>query len=305
MYDWVRSLALLAMAFAAVVVVTLALSGVIVPDRPAIGQDGAAGASATPGIGDPFANPQPTTVGIPGLGGTLTVSGDYDASVRLTRESVQEFYALEGDGARVVFGGGSPATIDQISFDGWQFFPDEDQCTLTTGNLDNAIGIGFAELSCIGLEEIRDKGTVDLTGEIGMPVDMLAERTLPDAGGTLTVGNETWTIGWSYLTTWQPPIIGGVEAYNMELEDLELGTALNFHYDIETHAITPATVVRDGEGADVDPGACQVGREELGKHNPRTTVIEVVIDCPSVEVPGLGSVPISGAVVVDELQFPE
>lgn len=304
MYHSLRSLALLAMAFAAVVVVTLALSGVIVPERPAAAR-GQPGASASAGGGRPVDVPQPSSGGIPGLGGTLTATGDYEGTIRLSHDSVQESYALEGDGARIVFGGGSPATIDQVSFDGWQFFPDEDQCTLTTGNLDNAIGIGFAELSCIGLEEIRDKGTVDLAGEIGMPVDLLAERTLPDAGGTLTVGDETWTIGWSYLATWQQPILGGVEAYNMELEDLEGGTALNFHYDIETHAITPATVARGGEEADVDPGACHVGREELGKHNPRTTVIEITVDCPSVEVPGLGAVPISGTVVVDELQFPE
>jgi hypothetical protein len=305
MHDWLRSAALLAMAFTAVVVVTLALSGTIVPDRPAATLDGGAEATATPGSVGPFANPQPTSGGIPGLGGTLTVSGDYEGSVRLTRESVQESYALEGDGARLVFGGASPVTVAQVSFDGWQFFPDEDQCTLTAGNLDNAIGIGFAELSCVGLEEVRDKGTVDLAGEVGMPVDLLSERTLPDAGGTLTVGDETWTIGWSFLATWQQPILGGVEAHNMELEDVERGTALNFTYDIETHAITPATIVRDGEEATVDPGACRIAREELGKHNPRTTVIGLAISCPAVEVPGLGSVPISGTVVVDELQFPE
>jgi hypothetical protein len=304
MYDWLRSLALLAMAFTAVVVVTLALSGVIVPNRPAIAQDGPGG-SAAPASRGPVDVPQPTFGGIPGLGGTLTATGDYEGTIRLTGDSVGESYALEGGDARIVFGGGSPATIDQISFEGWQFFPDEGQCTLTTGNLDNAIGIGFAELSCIGLQEIRDKGTVDLAGEIGMPVDLLAERALPDAGGTLTVGDETWTIGWSFLATWQQPAIAGVSDYNMELEDLELGTALNFYYDIETHAITPATVVRDGEEADVPADACQVGRDELGKHNPRTTVIELVISCPAVEVPSLGTVPIEGTVVVDELLFPE
>lgn len=305
MYDWLRSLALLAMAFTAVVVVTLALSGVIVPERPAVARGGGRGPTVTPGDVGPFTNPEPSAGGIPGLGGILAVSGDYDGSIRLSRESVQESYALEGDDARLVFGGGSPATVDQVSFDGWQFFPDEDQCTLTAGNLDTTIGIGFAELRCIGLVEIRDKGTVDLAGEIGMPVDLLAERTLPDSGGTLVVGDETWTIGWSYLATWQQPIIGGVESYNMELEDLELRTGLNFNYDIETHAITPASVVRDGQEANLDAGACQVVREELGKHNPRTTVIEVAISCPSVDVPGLGAVPISGTVVVDELQFPE
>jgi hypothetical protein len=62
--------------------------------------------------------------------------------------------------------------------------------------------------------------------------------------------------------------------------------------------------MRDGETADIAAGACALQREELGRPNPRTTTVEIAIDCPSVEVPGLGVAPIGGSVVVDELEFP-
>lgn len=303
MCDWLRSLSLLAMAFATVVVVTLGMAGIVVPGLTATAQAPGDGEPADGGASRP--GPQAAEGGIPGLGGTLTVSGDREGTFRLTGESVEDFYALEGDGGRIVFGDGSPASIEQISYDGWEFFPDEGDCTLTAGNLDNAIGIGFADLACEGLEDIRDKGTIDLAGEIGMPVDRLAARTLPPSGGTLTVGEEVWTIGESHLATWQQPAIAGVSDYNLELDDSDLGTSLNFYYDIETHRLSAATVVRGGEEANVPADVCQLASEELGKHNPRTTVLELTITCPTVDVPGLGSVPIGGTVVVDELQWPE
>lgn len=310
MNDWLRSLALVAMAFVAVVVATLGLSGVIVPQRPVT--TGSAPDDEAPS-GAPFAEPMATPGGIPGLGGALTVTGDYEGTVTLTSDSVAEAYSLEGDDARIVFGDGSPATVEQASFDGWQFFPDEGQCSLTPGNLDNAIGIGFAELRCDDLEEIRGKGTVSFAGEIGMPIDRLAARTLPPTGGELTVGEETWTIGESYLATWQQPMIGGVSDYNLVLrnetsamdEDVRHPSAMNFLYDIETHRLAPATIERRGDEATIPDGACTLDRAELGMHNPRTTVIELTIECPAVDVPGLGTVGISGTVVVDELEWPE
>ena len=86
-----------------------------------------------------------------------------------------------------------------------------------------------------------------------------------------------------------------------EARDAEIG----FDYDIETHRLSIASVTVGEESEDAAPDACSFEREELGRQNPRTTVIELSIDCPAVTVPGLGSVPISGTVVVDELAWPE
>jgi hypothetical protein len=42
----------------------------------------------------------------------------------------------------------------------------------------------------------------------------------------------------------------------------------------------------------------------LGKPNPRDIAVELLISCPGVDVPGLGTVPIEATVVVDELGYP-
>lgn len=305
MSDWLRSLAVLGMAFVAVVTATLGLAGVVVPGEPPTAP--VAGANGEP---EASATPMPTDAGWLGLGGTLAVSGDREGEFRLTRESLQNRYSLTGDDGRISFEG-NPIDVAQLSYDGLEFFPDPEDCTVEPLNLDTAIGVGQAELTCIDLEDIRGNGTISLHGQIGLPVDRLAERTLPLTGGSLEVGPETWIIEEAYLFTWQMPAIAGAPQYNLELADRVTENAspaiaqLNVSYDIESHALTPATVERDGEFATIPEGACRIEREELGRQNPRTTVVELTISCSEVDVPGLGPVPISGTVVVDEVAWPE
>jgi hypothetical protein len=309
MNDWLRALAVLGTAFVAVVATTLALAGAVVPGQSA-GPTPSAGAGEVPIGGAPAATAGATPGGRPGIGGALTFTGDLEGVFELTRESLENRYALTGSDGRIGFEG-QPVEVAQLSFQGWEFFPDPEDCTITPQNLDGAIGVGRADLVCTDLEEIRDKGTVSIEGNIGLPIDMLAERTLPFTGGTLQVGDEAWIIEEAFLFTWEMPVIGGAPQYNLELVDLvtesdspDIGR-LNVHYDIESHALTAITVERDGDLAEIPEGACEITREELGKQNPRTTVIEVRITCAEVEVPGLGPVPIEGTVVVDELAWPE
>jgi hypothetical protein len=306
MSDWMRSLTVLAMTCVGVVVLTLVLATIIVP-RPAVssqpdGADASIAPGASAGTGQP-AEPEPSD-GIPGLGGIVTVTGDLEGSFRLTRESLEGRYALVGSSGRMAFEG-QPVEVAQASFDGWEFFTDPDQCTVTPDNLDNAIGIGFAEVVCTDLVELRDKGVVSLTATLGLPVDQLAERELPPTGGTATVGSETWDFESALLVTWQQPIISGQSEYNMGLEDTAKASRLLFTYDHVTHQLTLAAIGRDGTEADVPEGGCAIVREELGKPNPRATTVRLTITCPSVEVPGLGAVPIDSTVIVDELEWPE
>jgi hypothetical protein len=296
--DWLRSLSVLATSFGGVVIVTLGLAGIFVPDGVASGPPGASrpatAETAPPEVG-----------GIPGLGGTITVTGDREGSFRLTRGLNRDSYALEGGGGRITFEG-TPPQVSQVSYDGLELFPDPGQCEITTGNLDGALGIGFAELRCDDLVDIRGNGTVSLSGEIGLPLDRLKARTLPPSGGSLAVGDETWEFEEAILTTWQMPAIAGVSEHNLTLT--QLGgppQVLGFIYDFETHRLGLATVAVGNQEQDVAEGACSFDRTELGRHNPQTIVIELSIDCPSVDVPGMGSVPISGVIVVDELQWPE
>jgi hypothetical protein len=295
--DSLRSFGLLALAFGGVVVAVLGLSGLLVPtpDGTVFGPDGRPVPASS-------ATPPPVVAGVPGLGGTLTVSGDREGTFRLTTADEGAQYALTGTDGRVVFEG-APAEVVQVSYDGLEFFPDPGDCTLESGNLEGLIGIGFVELACTALTDIRDNGTIDLAGEIGMPLDLLAERSLPPSGGSLAVGDETWEFVEAELSTWQLPIRGGVHDYHLVLHDPNRGT-LSFLYDYEAHRLLPGSVSRHGEERRLEEDACSFEREELGQHNPRTVVIELTITCPEIEVPGLGSVAVGGTIVVDELQWP-
>lgn len=299
MYPILRSVTLLGLGFVGVVAGTLGLAALLVPAPAASSQDGGA---RSPGASGAAVLPPPSS-GIPGLGGTLAVTGDREGTFVLTRESVEGNYALVGSEGRIAFAG-QPVEVTQLSYDGLDFFPDPGDCTITTGNLDDAIGIGFAELSCVDLADIRETGVITIEGTLGLPVDRLADRELPFTGGSIAVGDETWAFEFAYLFLWQQPVISGFTNANMELADEAQGTSLYFFYDIQTHRTTVSGALRDGETIEFPDGACGLQREELGRPNPRTITVELTIECPSVEVPGLGAVPIIGTVVVDELEYP-
>ena len=292
MNDRLRSIAVLGAAFGGVVVVTLSFAWFLATDRG--GGSALATQTEEPG-GEPG--------GIPGLGGTLAVSGDRDGSFRLTRDDGGDRYALVGDQGRIIFEG-RPTQVTQISFEGLEFFPEPDECVLTPGDNDSRTGIGFAELRCENVSDIRDNGTITLAGELGLPLDMVAESDLPQSGGSVAVGSETWQFAEAQLIGFQRPAIAGSTEYNMELGDEERAASLNFIYDYVSHRLTLANVARDGDASDVPGDACELHVEEIGMPNPRTTVIELTISCGEVEVPGLGRVSIAGTVIVDRAEFP-
>jgi hypothetical protein len=175
---------------------------------------------------------------------------------------------------------------------------------VTPGDLDPAIGVGLAEVRCVDISDIRDHGVISIEGTVGLPIDHLIARQLPPSGGSIEVGDETWTFEVAFLFLWEQPVISGETNPNMLLFDEAQESELRFFHDIETHRTRLSGVVRAGEVADVPDGACSLQREVLGRPNPRSTTIELAIDCPNVDVPGLGLVAIQGTVIVDELDFP-
>lgn len=300
MNDWFRSITALGAAFAGVVVVTLGLAALIV-SAPAVLPQPSDAAGPNPAASVP---PDTGVVTIPGLGGDLTVSGDLEGTYTFDRPAEGPGYGVRGEAGRIFFDG-SPLTVVQLNLDGLSFFPAADDCTLTPGNLTNAIGVGRAELECEGLSDIRGKGVIDVRGTVGLPLDLLAVRELPLPGGSVTVGAETWTFVDATLSAWQMPIVGGIRSYNLELVDEEAGGGLLFSFDLETRQLALEAVDRHGTVEIVDPRACDLATDELGQLNPRTIVIELTIDCAAVPVPGLASVPIGGTVVVERLEWPE
>jgi hypothetical protein len=294
MGDWFRSVTVLALAFVGAVVVTIGLANVIVPGRAADPQTAAGGDD---GQGSPTASVPPLT----GIGGNLAVTGDREGTLTVTREANQGAYSLVGDAARIVFQGSRPPIISQMSWEGLEFFPEPDACKITPGELDDEIGVGYAEIRCEGLADIRGGETVSVAGTLGLALTTLGESDLPPMGGSVAVGEETWEFTEAFLFQFPVNQGPGTADYNMVLAD-ERGGSLLFRYDVQTHRLTLVSAERGGETSDLEPGACTLQSDELGRLQPGTAVVELAIDCSGAEVPGLGAVPISGTVIVQQFE---
>lgn len=296
MNDWLRSLTVLAVSFAGVVLLTLGLAVLIVPASVGSSEtpDGAApGAPATTApFGDLDAIPT-------AIGGTLTVTGDHEASLPVDRESTDGQYGLIGDDARI-FLGGDPLAVVQMNLDGLSFFPEPDACTITPGQLNQQIGVASAEIRCEDLADIRDSGVVTVEGVLGVAADMLGLRgDLPPSGGSIALGDETLEIRDAWLYAMPLSVIDGPDQTNMGLVDGR--TELYFTYDVQTHGIALVSIERDDVPTDVPADACSIATRELGKLNPRTTVLDMTLACPAVELPDVGSVSIDGSLIVEQV----
>ena len=290
---------MLAVSFAGVVVLTFGLAVLIVPTPVGSSEppgSAASGAPATPApVGDIDAIPT-------AIGGTLVLTGDREASLVVDREATDGQYGIIGDDARI-FLGGDPLTVVQMNLDGLSFFPEPDACTITPGRHNQQIGVASAEVRCEGLADIRDSGVVNVEGVLGIAADMLGMRgDLPPMGGSVAFGDQTLTFTEAWLFAFFGPVIGGEENTNMGLVDGTTG--LYFTYDVHTHAIALAFIEIEGEITEVPAGACTIATREIGKVNPRNTLVEMTMRCPAVELPDLGGISIEGTVLVEQLEAP-
>ena len=293
MGDWFRSVTVLALAFVGAVVVTIGLATVIVPGGPSEPRTAAGG-------DDGGATPDASVPEITGIGGNLTVTGDREGTLTVTRESNEGSYSLVGDAARVVFQGSQPPVISQISWEGLEFFPEPEACAITPGELDDEIGVGSIDVRCEGLVDVRGGESVSMAGTLGLALTTVGESDLPPMGGSVTVRDEAWDFTEAFLFGFPVNLGAGTEDYNMVLTDEGTGS-LRFRYGVQTHRLTLVNVERGGEAADVDAGACGLQTEELGRLSPGTAIVELTIDCPAVDVPGIGAVPISGTLIVQQI----
>lgn len=305
MGDWFRSVTVLVTAFVGAVVVTIGLANVIVPGR-------AAGPQAADGTDGGAATRAPSLQPIEGIGGHLAVTGDRTGTLTVTQESNDGSYSLEGGRARIVFVD-SPPIVSQVSWEGLEFFPEPEDCAITPGELDDRIGVGYAEVRCEGLSDIRSGETISMEGTLGVALTLVGESDLPEMGGSITVGEETWRFDEALLLAIPFAAVAGDADYNMVLARQGTDercpgpdcsrTSLRFRYDIQTHRLTLTNVEREGADANLPAGACSLGTNELGRLTPGTAVVELTIDCPAADVPGIGVVPIAGTVIVQQLDF--
>ena len=299
MNDWLRALAVLAVSFTGVVALTVGLAVLIVPAPVGSSEtaDGSASAApATPALaGDLEAVPT-------AIGGTLVVTGDREASLDVDREATDGQYGLVGDDARI-FLGGDPPSVAQMNLDGLSFFPDPDECEITPGRFNPENGIASALVRCDDLADIRDNGVVTVVGVLGVAGDVLGLRgDLPPSGGTATVGDEALEFAEARVHAFPIVALVGADQTNMSLQDGD--TSLLFTYDVQTHGIALAYVQRGSELVEIAPSACSISSGQLGMVNPRTTLLDMTVRCPAVDLPDVGTVAIEGSLMVEEIEAP-
>ena len=294
MPDWFRSVAVLVVAFVAVAVVTVGLAFVIVPN-PAVS---APAGEAPPEGGSGGAVPSPGATEVTAIGGTLAVTGDRELGFHLDREQLTDRYALAGEEGRIIFEGVEPPDVAQISFDGLEFFLDPGDCDVTPGERHDPTGVAALHLRCEQIADVRDQGVVTVEGTVGIAADLLGLRGgLPESGGTLQIGSEPVEFEFAAMTVPSGGNFSGIFAGT--LYDDDTGTVMTFAYDPETHEFTPSEITYDFEVSAIPANACAVATEEIGVLNPHTRVADMTVNCPAVEVPALGTVPIDGTLVVE------
>jgi len=310
MRRWSGSLIVLGIAFASSVAITIALVVIVVQDRGT--SSNARSEPPTPIIA---AEATP-----PATGGTLSVSGDRDATFSLDHDSYDvgiepdfergfarvEFrrFGLEGEQGAIAFST-DPLVVEQIDFDGLAFYPDPNDCTITPGELNPAIGVGSARLQCGNLTDIRDAGKVSLDGAVALPADLLGMRgDLPPPGGRIEVGDRTLEFSDGRMLV-QNALTEDTERQPLFLYGDDDTSSLGFERDPETAKLFLTYVVIDEELFDIADDACAVTDDDLGPANPITTVQELTIRCDALELGSHGVVAVDATLVIDLIVSPD
>lgn len=296
MNDWFRSLIVLGAGFAGVVAFTIGAAMVIVAD-PAVSSQTPDATPAASQTGDVSATIPPITTE---EGGTLTVSGDVTDTFMLTTVLSDGRYGLEGDGARIFFATDPPA-IEQMNLGGLSFFPDTDGCIITPGVLDAALGVATAELLCAEIADVRGNGVVTIAGTLRLSGNVIGMRgDLPPAGGEVEVGDQTLVFAEASLFVGRGPSVRA-EAFIQRIMTSDEASYLMFDYDPNSGVLTLSAVILDGDTfIDLGEDGCPLTTREIGQLNPRTTVVEQSFACPPVDADGLGSVVVSGSLIVEQ-----
>ena len=297
-----QSLLVLSIAFAAVVVATLALTALLVGDsNPATAGQRDGEPSSAPGVSGPAAT---------GVGGVLAITGDRADALLLDREVVDDAYALLADGGRVVFEG-TPATVSRIELDGLSFYLDPGDCDYSIGERDESSGLAALGVSCVAIGDIRETVMLSVEGSLRLPADRLGVRgELPATGGRLTIGDEILAFEQAAIDLRRPEVIEtGRGSYSRYppiypvLLPAEHG-ALEFEYDSTLQHLRLVRVDVAGAAGRVEDGGCTIATRRLGQLSPRVTVVEMTLECAGVDLAGVGSVPLSGSLVVDVAELP-
>jgi len=311
MKTWAGGITILSAAFVGTVVVTMGLAAMLVPQSINLPTEPEASASDAVAVAR---TPAPIDQPPGAIGGVLTVSGDFQGSIELDREDAEigfEFdpeaeiarledgpYQLSGSLGRITFAR-DPLAVEQIDYEGLSFYPDPEDCAITPGALNPALGIASASLRCEDIADIRDNGMITLDGTIHAAADLLGLRgELPTSGGSIAVGSETLELAEAraLIEPFGFDVATGLASLPILNDGMTEGVILT--YDSHTHELDVDSIILAEAPIDASE-ACAVARMDIGLLNPRTSVVELAISCDAVDAPGLGAVPVKGSLVVD------
>lgn len=287
-----KGIAVLAAATGIIVLGILGLAQLTIPDDPAFSEGFTEASLASDGVLDYV----PTAIG-----GEMEVTGAREGTLTLSRGFQGPGYGLGDDTGRIFFEA-DPLSIAQMYYGDLTFFTDPEDCVFTPGRLNEEIGVAAVAIECVDLADIRDKGMVSVKGYAALPADMVLERDLPETGGTVTVGTETWEIV-------DPMLIVGLQVFGdsdqpgMSLAPPDLAQRDLFFSFTDDHRLQLQSVIYGEEVVEVSPSECTVSTEDLAVVNPQASIVELDFLCEGIEIPGLGTVPIEGNVVFDRIYY--
>ena len=281
---WViwKSLGVLAGAVAVILLGVVGLAQITLPDVPTF-EDG------LEAVGEFI----PTAVGA-----RLEVTGAREGTVDL--ESDDASSALEDSKTKLFFSS-DPLAVDQLYYDGLTFFPEPDECEFTTGRHNQDLGLVAVEMSCPELADIRDNGSISVEGRVALPAEMVVES--PETGGTITVGDEEWTIESDLILTTGDVIFEPEGHPGMDLLTTDRGKWVNLAYDQESGVLIPGTLHYRGAEVDMASAGCTLQSEQVMALGPQSRIHDLTIDCDAVPLPGVGTVPLNGTVTYHEVEF--
>lgn len=286
-----KGLGILGAAAGLVIVLVVGLARLTVPDEPTFAEGFEESAEA------------PEDFVPSAIGGVLRVTGAREGTIELDQEVGGPSFGLGNSQAKVFFDR-DPLAIDQMSYDGLAFFPEPEDCEFTEGEHNEEAGLVAVQVSCPDLVDIRDNGTISIEGHAALPADLVIERDLPEPGGAVTVGEETWEMIEANLMIFPENNFGGSpEALSLGMWTRDYDRGIGFEMDRDTEALTLSQVYWPEGQSDVPASACSISTEFLVQLNPNNSIHRLDFACDSVAVRGMGEVPITGSIVFYKSYF--
>lgn len=269
----------LTLAVAAVVAGVMGLAAMIVPSSPeeppvATGPD----PGTTPSTSTPQAGP------LTGVGGTISVTGDMEASLVVDALATGfndngVYRVADGDRTWMLLGQeGDRLTVDQASIEGRNFFLDAEDCQLDEQEYREDLGVSRVTVDCPEVTDVQGENTVTLRGHADIALSVAATDGRYPAGGVMAFDDgapEQWEITEPYWFVW-PETSGGEQFALSGTDPAGNEVGLSFNFDSGEPRVEG---VGDETRAFRSPSGCEVSHSFLHPLAPDTDYMEVAVDC--------------------------